>query len=166
MEGFVRDWRFSDLEEPWKDPSRFVPLEAERFEAILASAASSRLLHSSGPYIDFAERFRPRIKDRAGYAVRTITSERERRVKILVGSDDALRVWLNGEIVLQVLVLRSAIPDTEEADLRLVAGANTLVVEVSNGESNWGLFFRFVDEEGRRLRLTGEGRLEVVEVPE
>ena len=166
IEGFVRDWRFSDLEESWTGTNGFVSVDGKKLEAILASAASARLLRSSGPYIDFADRFRPRINDRTGYAVRTIACERERRVKILVGRDDALRVWLNGEIVLQVLSLGGAIPDTDEADLRLVAGENTLVVEVSNAGSKWGLYFRFVDEEGRRLRLTEEGRLEVIEAPE
>jgi hypothetical protein len=165
IESFVRDWRFAGFTEPWVDDRVFVPVDGPKLEAIRASAASARLLHSQRPFIDFAERFRPRILNVAGFAVRTISEERERQVKILVGGDDFVRVWLNGDLVLEKLVSGGAVPDTDEASVRLVAGENTLVVGVANGLSEWGLFFRIADEAGGWLRLTEEGRLESIEAP-
>jgi len=40
---------------------------------------------------------------------------------------------------------------------------NRLVVEVSQTYGGWGLYLRFEDEDGRKLRLADEGRLEPLE---
>ncbi len=99
---FVKSWRFASHTEPWNRTS-FVKIDAEKLKGIVASAAEAKLVKSPTSLVDFLTRF-PEDKQAnvAGYAMRTIRSDRARKVKISTGSDDALRVWLNGKVVQRV----------------------------------------------------------------
>jgi hypothetical protein len=98
-------------------------------------------------------------------AARTIASDRDRTIRILAGADDALRVWVNGELALSDPGLHGAVPDQCAGTARLRAGENSLVVEVSNGPGAWRLYLRLEDEDGRRLRLADDGSLEPLDSP-
>jgi hypothetical protein len=156
--GSVRAWQFSPVLLPWKAKDRFVPLDARQFREIEAQASARPLVGSPAAFVDFTKRFRL-TRDVAGYAFRTIHVDRARTVKVLAGSDDALRVWVNGTLVIQALALRSARPDTDVALVELRPGPNNLLVEVSQGAGDWGLYLRLEDEAGRRLCLTDKGEL-------
>jgi hypothetical protein len=164
----VRDWRFSGIVEDWpagddRLPVRVaVPLAPGRLEAIAASASSAPLVHSRGPFIDFGRWLPARTDNVAGYALRTIVAERDMEVRILTGSDDSVRLWLNGKPILEKVVFRGAFADSEVTGARLAAGRNDLLVEVSNGGGGWGLFLRLEDAAGRRLALDEEGRITVL----
>ena len=99
----------------------------------------------------------------AGYAVRTIRCEKPRKVRIHTGSDDALRVWVNGRLVGSVLALRGVQADSESHDAELKKGTNTLVAEVSQGIGGWVLILRIADADGTKLELKDDGRLVAVE---
>ena len=58
----------------------------------------------------------------AGYAVCRITSEAGQTLRLYVGSDACVRIWLNGELVVEAFAMRSAQPDQETTDVRLKAG--------------------------------------------
>jgi hypothetical protein len=157
---FVRSWRFAPITVPWEDPKTFVPVDSKRLKAIAASAASAELSKSKTAYVDFLPHFPPeRHRNVAAYAVRTFTSDKARDVRIFTGSDDALRVWLNGKLVTQVLALRAAGIDSESNSAELGAGENTLIVEVSQGAGGWGLYLRIGDEKGDDLVLTEDGKI-------
>jgi hypothetical protein len=82
-----------------------------------------------------------------------------RKLRLLAGSDDAIRVWLDGALLLEDNARRPATPDQAAADLELAAGDNHLVVEISQAAGAWGMFVRLEDENGRRLELTDAGDL-------
>ncbi len=90
-------------------------------------------------------------------------SDRPRTVRILAGSDDALRIWMDRKLVHRYRAARQAIPDQDVVSADLRVGVNLLVVEVSTAHGAWGLFLRLEDESGRKLRLTDEGNLEPLE---
>jgi hypothetical protein len=161
---FVRTWRFSRVTQSWDRKDAFVPVDAEKLKTIVASAAVEPVT-SPDAFVDFLPRFPGRSADVAAYAVRSITADRPRKVKILAGSDDALRVWINGRLVLQALALRAAHPDQDAATIELRQGKNEVVVEVSQGTGSWGLYLRLEDEAGRKLRLTDAGELRPAEGP-
>ena len=54
-----------------------------------------------------------------------------RQVRMHTGSDDALRVWVNGRLVTSVLKVRAATPDAEAAIVQLQKGDNTRVAELT-----------------------------------
>jgi hypothetical protein len=164
FEAFIRSWRFAKATEPWVN-WKFVPWNDEKLRSIVESASSQGLVRSSGPFVDFLLCFDGKNADVVGYAVRSITSERARRVRCWAGSDDALRLWLNGKLVMERPGQHSPVPDDDSALIDLTAGENTLVAEVSQGFGGWGLYFRLEDEDGRKLRLTDEGKLEPIDPP-
>jgi len=94
-----------------------------------------------------------------GYAMREIRTASARRVRLLTGSDDSLRIWLNGKQVAAVPALRAVTPDCDTTTVDLPAGVNRLVVEVGQAGGGWGLMLRITDEAGKRLELTDDGQL-------
>lgn len=76
------------------------------------------------------------------YLTTTLTSPDEREVELRFGSDDALKVWLNGEEVVSRLVSRAAAPDQETRRVRLRKGPNRLLAKVVQGHTGWEFFFR------------------------
>ena len=75
------------------------------------------------------------------YALATLETPRERHsVKMRVGSDDAIKVWLNGKVVHKNAINRGAsdFQDTFKVDLK--SGNNLLVVKVSDWILDWSMF--------------------------
>ena len=60
--------------------------------------------------------------------------------KLRVGSDDAVRVWLNGDIKHTHAERRSSYGYQDEIPVTLKGGFNLLMVKVSDHDSGWGLF--------------------------
>ena len=157
---FVRSWRFSPITAPWNDPQAFVPADANRLEAIAAAAASVELSRSETPYVDFLAHFPPdRQQNTAAYAVRTFTSDKPRDIRIHTGSDDALRLWLNGELVTQILALRPAQIDSESNTAAIKQGCNILIAEVSQAGGGWGLYLRMDDNKANDLIITENDKI-------
>ena len=76
------------------------------------------------------------------YALINIVSPRDQNnVQMGVGSDDAVKIWLNGIVVHRNNVDRgtSGIQDRFHANLK--AGNNFLLVKVCENLGNWGMFF-------------------------
>ena len=158
---YVTAWRFSSLTNPWPNADAFPEADVA---AVEASAAKADMAQSSGSYVDF-NRLCPteRKQNVAGYAYRVIRSPQARNVLLHTGSDDALRVWVNGEVVTKALALRGAAPDADTSPVELQPGENRLLVEVSQAGGGWGLYLRLADEDGTRLELTDEGELRAVD---
>jgi WD40 repeat protein/serine/threonine protein kinase len=70
-------------------------------------------------------------------------------LKMLVGSDDGYKIYLNRDAIHAHDVLRPVTPDEDTMDnVTLKAGANILVFKVVNGTGPWGGCIRFVDRAG------------------
>ena len=64
----------------------------------------------------------------------------------LLGSDDAIKVWCNGKLVLANNARRGVAANQERADLPLAAGRNELLIKIINYGGSSGLYFRRVEE--------------------
>ena len=84
----------------------------------------------------------PEGDNTAHYLVRTIVAERATTVPLSLGSDDAIKLWVNGALVLQNKTNRGVLPDQEKVGVALRAGANALVLKVVNGGGASGFYFR------------------------
>ena len=80
------------------------------------------------------------------YFHRTIDSESARRMHISLGSDDAIKVWCNGKVVLENNARRGVAANQERAELPLRAGTNEVLVKIINYGGASGLYFRRVEE--------------------
>jgi hypothetical protein len=67
---------------------------------------------------------------------------------LLLGSDDGVRVWINGRLVHSNPAYRGAYPDQDRVAVALDAGWNTVLVKVLQGAGGFGLYVRLADPEG------------------
>jgi enterochelin esterase-like enzyme len=76
------------------------------------------------------------------YAYTTVKVPASTDLMMTVGSDDAVRVWLNGKIVHTNVVSRGVSPDSDIVSVRLNPGVNTILVKVVNAGGAWGFALR------------------------
>src|SRR5262245_10926220 len=62
---------------------------------------------------------------------------------LAVGSDDGVKIWLNGEKVHDHWALRGLEKDDDLVRLKLKKGTNRLLLKVQNAEGGWGFISRF-----------------------
>lgn len=88
------------------------------------------------------------------YLSTVLTSPEAQEVTLKFGSDDALKVWLNGQPVVSRLVSRGGAPDQEAVRVKLSAGPNTLLAKVIQGHSKWDFYYRL---SGNQWPVTQQG---------
>ena len=80
-------------------------------------------------------------EQRSAFLYREIESAEKQDVKISLGSDDGIMVWLNGQLVLEKRVKRGVAPNQETATLQLRAGKNQLLMKIVNDGGQAGFYF-------------------------
>ena len=94
----------------------------------------------------------------AAYAVAELRCPKAMKdVQLLVGSDDCVRVWLNGERVMSKQVFRGAEPDQDRVDISLRRGSNLLVLKVADGVGGWAFYCRLATKDGRTVPVGRAG---------
>ena len=90
---------------------------------------------------------RHEIYDHVVYGSVTLNSPRKQDTKMLVGSNDGVKVWLNGELVHYNPVIRGAGDYQDTFPVTLKKGANVLLVAVDNhGHGDFSGFFGFAKD--------------------
>lgn len=77
----------------------------------------------------------------AHYIYRTFESPVAQSLSLSLGSDDAVKVWVNGEQVLAKLVGRGAAPGQETTQVPINQGTNQLLMKIVNGGGLSGFYF-------------------------
>jgi len=80
------------------------------------------------------------------YGFTKLTSQGAKDTKMWVGSDDAIKVWLNGEVVWVNAVNRGATDYLDNFDITLKSGDNALLVAVYECGGGWAGFFGLAQE--------------------
>lgn len=75
------------------------------------------------------------------YLHREITCRDAMELPVSLGSDDSLKVWLNGKEILSEGSQRSCSPDQNRLTLRLNAGKNQLLLKVCQYSGEWAYYF-------------------------
>ena len=103
----------------------------------------------------------------ANFLYRKITAPTARKIKVGFGSDDAIKVYLNGKLVFQKNVARGVAPDQDVVELALREGENELLVKIINFGGASGFYFKVHDaaapvppEIAEILKLPAEKRTE------
>ena len=101
--------------------------------------------------IDFKSIFSP--GDRvAAYAAGWLKSPQKQRVLLKVGSDDGVRIWLNGKLVHDNPAQRGMQRDNDVVPVTLHKGINFLLVKIDQGGGDWRFCLRFTDMKDRPLK--------------
>ena len=104
------------------------------------------------------------IYEHVVYGSISLQSPREQTTTMLVGSDDAVKVWLNGELVHQALTGRGADDYQDAFSVALKRGTNVLLVAIDNhGHGEFSGFFGF--EAGTEYTVNRPDARIVVQVP-
>ncbi len=102
-------------------------------------------------YLDLMPCFTPRDHV-VGYAATVVESPRDQDAVLVLGTDDATQVFLDGREVHRVKVLRGAGRDQDRVPVKLRAGAQLLLIKVENYLGGYGLYARFEASHGLTFR--------------
>ncbi len=78
----------------------------------------------------------------ATYLYRLITADADQNLGLSLGSDDAIKAWLNGKEVLSNKIDRGVAPDQEKATVQLHKGENRLLLKIVNNAGGAGFYFK------------------------
>jgi sialate O-acetylesterase len=98
-------------------------------------------------YLDFLKLL-PVPENAIVYAQAHVESQREAEVLLLLGSDDAAALWVNGKEVHRAHQHRSALPGSDLMMVKLVKGHNDILIKVDQEGGDWGLYVQLVDKDG------------------
>ena len=123
--------------------------EGISWQAVTVSAADD-----PDQYVDLEALYEGEPTDVVAYALGRAHSERAVPATLLIGSDDGVKVWLNGKIVHEEASDRGFQPWSDARSISLRDGDNTFLVKVANREGHWGFGMSIVDERGMPIELT------------
>ena len=145
-EDFIIDWH---LIGPFKGPeadkiSLDIPTPIERdLQHIDLGAPHGNLkwkpaiANPKSGYVDLARDLAP-AEFSIAYGYAEITSTEARETLLRCGSDDGIRIWLNGQLVHDHEIGRGYKPCADEAPIHLVQGINRILVKIDNYHGGWG----------------------------
>jgi hypothetical protein len=91
-------------------------------------------------------------RDRSvAYLKTRIKSPKKQDARLELGSDDGVKVWLNGKVVHANNVTRGLVPWSDKAGVVLKEGWNTLQLKVTQNNMGWEACVRLVAPDGSRL---------------
>jgi hypothetical protein len=81
------------------------------------------------------------------YAWAQVNMAEETKGVLGIGSDDCIKVWLNGELVHKNIVTRGVFPDNDRVPVTFKKGKNQLVFKILNYGGPWGFACRLLSTE-------------------
>jgi len=106
---------------------------------------------SSDPNLAWCVELHPTMpgNDRAAYLRTRVFSPAAQKLVLEVGSDDAIKAWVNGQVVMADNALRSIAPAQDRAEVELQQGWNELMLKVVNAAGGWAACARFRTLDGK-----------------
>ena len=80
------------------------------------------------------------------YAWAQINMPEETHGVLGIGSDDSIKVWLNGELIHKNLVTRGVMADSDRVPVTFKKGKNQLVLKIVNYGGPWGFACRLLEK--------------------
>jgi predicted esterase len=96
-----------------------------------------------------------KTEDVVAYAYTTINRKEAGKVYLTLGSDDGVKVWLNGKLVHRVVMLRGLTLDEDGLVLDMNAGENRLLLKIQQGNGGWGFAVRMIENPNELNIITG-----------
>lgn len=89
--------------------------------------------------------------NRVAYARTVLISDTETDALLELGSDDGIKVWLNGQLVHGNNVSRGAAVAQDKVPVRLKKGENTVLLKITQGSGDWGFCMRAANTDGSSM---------------
>ena len=91
-------------------------------------------------YVDLAKIMKP-AEGGVAYAWREFEVKEDIELKVALGSNDGVKLWLNGELLLENKASRVARPGDEQVTLPLSKGKNSVLLKIDQIAGGWGFYF-------------------------
>ncbi len=121
----------------------YPPEQAKTLDELLKAAEWKKVTAADG-VVNLLPHFKPNTNVVA-YALTIIESPKEVTTELLIGSDDGVKVWLNGELVHNNHAHRGLTIDQDRVQVKLRQGTNLLLVKIENGGGDWAVAVRVLD---------------------
>ena len=102
-----------------------------------------RLLESKADTVDLHEGSDP-AEFAVAYVWAEVEMKKETKALLGIGSDDSVKVWLNGKLVHEHWISRGVQADDDIVPVVFRAGKNELLFKVQNGTDGWGFAARLM----------------------
>jgi HEAT repeat protein len=89
--------------------------------------------------------------NRVAYLRTILTSEQEQQAVLELGSDDGVKVWVNGKLAHSNNASRPCSPGEDKASVTLKQGENVLLLKITQGGGGWAAVARLRDAAGKPL---------------
>lgn len=89
--------------------------------------------------------------NRVAYLRTKIVSPKEQKARLELGSDDGVKVWLNGQVVHANNAVRPVQLGQDQADVTLKEGVNVLLVKLIQDAGQWAMAVRLRTPDGGKL---------------
>jgi HEAT repeat protein len=90
-------------------------------------------------------------EQRVAYARTWVHSDQQQPVRLELGTDDGVKVWLNGKVVHAINTFRGLQPGSDKVDITLNAGWNSILLKVTQLNQGWAFCARFRKPDGSHL---------------
>lgn len=101
-----------------------------------------RICRDNRGTLDFSAVF-GQLQNSVAYAYQEFRSDRQQSLALKLGSDDGIKVWLNGRLVWEQHLHRSLVADEDALRVEVKTGINRLLIKVDQGNGGWGFTARF-----------------------
>jgi hypothetical protein len=98
-------------------------------------------------YVDLQALLAPESDNVVSYLYREIESPAEQTATVLLGTDDAARLWINGSQVYTNRTHRAALPDQDRVEVKLKKGKNAVLLKITNGDGPHGFYLTILTEQ-------------------
>jgi len=88
---------------------------------------------------------------RVAYARAWVFSETQQPARLELGSDDGIKAWINGQVVISANRGGDVAPGTEKANVTLRQGWNPILLKITQWTSGWGFCARLAKPDGAAL---------------
>jgi len=95
-------------------------------------------------YMDFIKLFDD-PNNGVAYAKTTIELDEGGEIKIGIGSNDGVKLWINGELVLSNQIARKAEPNQDILTINLKKGKNDVLIKIDQTGGGWGFYFTIME---------------------
>ncbi len=89
--------------------------------------------------------------NRVAYLRTKVWSPKEQKARLELGSDDGVKVWLNGQLAHANNAERPVVPGQDTADVTLKEGWNPVLVKLTQSAGQWALCMRLRSPDGGKL---------------
>lgn len=89
----------------------------------------------------------------ATYLYRTLRSPSERAMRLALGSNDAIKVWVNGEVVHDNNIQRTIEKNQDYINIELRKGENAILMKIVNYGNDYAFYFRMSTEDMGEIPL-------------